>query len=82
MILSLFPGMARANNMSVDCNAGGSINAALATLTPTVPNQITVTGTCNRPNLPSWVSTRQSCRGVAWRLEQVARTIKSANCPR
>ena len=49
MILSLFPGMARGNNMSVDCNAGGSINAALATLTPTVPNQITVTGRCNRP---------------------------------
>jgi hypothetical protein len=47
LILCLSPGMARANNVSVDCNAGGSINAALATLTPTGPNQITVTGTCS-----------------------------------
>jgi hypothetical protein len=47
LILCLFPGVARANNVSVDCNAGGSISAALATLTPTGPNQITVTGTCS-----------------------------------
>jgi hypothetical protein len=41
--------MSPSNNVavSVDCNAGGSINAALATLTPTGPNSITVMGTCN-----------------------------------
>lgn len=33
-LLVLFPTVAVANNVSVDCDAGGSINAALASLDP------------------------------------------------
>jgi len=43
----LLPGAAWATNVSVDCNAGGSINAALSGLDLEGPHTITVTGTCH-----------------------------------
>ena len=42
----LLPGAARAVDVSVDCDASGSINAALAPLDLQGPHTITVTGTC------------------------------------
>ena len=42
----LLPGSARAADVNVDCNAGGSINGALAGLDLVGPHTITVTGTC------------------------------------
>lgn len=45
-LLFLFPTVAAATNVSVDCDSGGSINAALASLDPVGPHTITVTGTC------------------------------------
>ena len=45
-LLVLFPTVVTATNVSVDCDAGGSINTALASLDPVGPHTITVTGTC------------------------------------
>lgn len=42
----LLPGAVRATNVTVDCDASGSINAALAGLDLVGPHTITVTGTC------------------------------------
>ncbi|MFN2515139.1 MAG: right-handed parallel beta-helix repeat-containing protein [Pyrinomonadaceae bacterium] len=44
--LFFLPSAARAANVSVDCNAGGSINTTLSTLDLVGPHTITVTGTC------------------------------------
>jgi Right handed beta helix region len=44
--LLLLPGIALANNVTVNC-PGASLNAAVAALPPNGPNIITVTGTCN-----------------------------------
>jgi Right handed beta helix region len=46
VLLFLFPTVAAAANVVVDCNAGDSINSALASLDPAGPHTITVTGTC------------------------------------
>ena len=46
MTLLLLPGIAHANNVAVNC-PGASLNAAVATLPPSGPNTITVTGMCN-----------------------------------
>src|SRR5713101_3617053 len=43
----LLPGAAWAMNVSVNCNAGGSINAALSGLDLEGPHTITVSGTCH-----------------------------------
>jgi hypothetical protein len=44
--VALAPASAEAENVAVDCSAGGSINAALAPLDLQGPHTITVVGTC------------------------------------
>ena len=46
VLLFLFPTVAAATNVAVDCDAGGSVNGALASLDSVGPHTITVTGTC------------------------------------
>lgn len=46
VLLWLFSTVALATSVGVDCDAGGSINDALASLDPVGPHTITVTGTC------------------------------------
>ncbi len=46
-VIFLLPSAVWATNVTVDCNGGGSINAALAALDLEGPHTITVTGTCH-----------------------------------
>jgi hypothetical protein len=46
----LFPGIAHANSVAVNC-PGQSLGAAVAALPPNGPNTITVTGTCDNENV-------------------------------
>jgi parallel beta helix pectate lyase-like protein len=46
-VVLLLPSAVQATTVSVDCNAGGSINAALSGLDLEGPNLIIVTGTCH-----------------------------------
>src|SRR5713226_884306 len=46
-VIFLLPSAAWATTVSVDCNAGGSINTALSGLDLEGPNTIIVTGTCH-----------------------------------
>ena len=46
LALMLFVGIAMANTTVVNCNAGQSLNSAIATLNKQVPNFVQVQGTC------------------------------------